>query len=172
METHLTCTAEGSGTSTPPSGQPRGGFTRSCTTCRSRKVKCDKQQPCAQCVRSGVDCVYPPGPGRAPKRPRKERDVQLLNRLSRLETIIKALDKDNKSRSNPPRESAEGTDYVRVQDRTGSESEQSRSESPIDKQLGRLMIADSRSYYVSSVLWANLSDEVCLIFSNSHRADD
>jgi hypothetical protein len=30
----------------------------------------------------------------------------------------------------------------------------------IDQQLGRLMIDDSKSYYVSNILWANLGNEV------------
>lgn len=30
----------------------------------------------------------------------------------------------------------------------------------VDKQLGRLVIDDTRSYYVSNKLWANLTNEV------------
>lgn len=31
----------------------------------------------------------------------------------------------------------------------------------LDQQTGRLMINDSRSVYVSHILWASLGDEVC-----------
>lgn len=30
----------------------------SCQTCRSRKLKCDRQNPCSNCVSRRVDCVY------------------------------------------------------------------------------------------------------------------
>lgn len=32
---------------------------RSCTTCRSRKVRCDKKSPCSNCRRAGIACVLP-----------------------------------------------------------------------------------------------------------------
>ncbi len=30
----------------------------SCILCRQRKVKCDKQQRCSNCVKAGIECVY------------------------------------------------------------------------------------------------------------------
>ncbi|KAH7157277.1 fungal-specific transcription factor domain-containing protein [Dactylonectria estremocensis] len=42
---------------------------RSCTTCRRRKVKCNKERPCSNCIRNGVGCIFPP-PGRARPTPR------------------------------------------------------------------------------------------------------
>lgn len=33
---------------------------RSCATCRSRKVRCDKKSPCSNCRRAGIACVLPP----------------------------------------------------------------------------------------------------------------
>lgn len=37
----------------------------SCTSCRKRKLKCDRLTPCTQCVRLniGSTCTYPPAPG-------------------------------------------------------------------------------------------------------------
>lgn len=37
---------------------------RSCTSCRRRKVRCNKETPCFNCVKNGVPCIFPP-PGRA-----------------------------------------------------------------------------------------------------------
>jgi hypothetical protein len=42
--------------------------------------------------------------------------------------------------------------------RVGLESKDELS--TVDKQLGRLVIDDTRSYYVSNKLWANLTNEV------------
>ena len=65
---------------------------RSCVTCRKRKVKCDKKRPCSNCARASVECVFPK-PGRAPRRPRKPQDAELLARLRRLEGVVQKLGK-------------------------------------------------------------------------------
>ncbi|KAI4716291.1 hypothetical protein E4T48_07516 [Aureobasidium sp. EXF-10727] len=69
---------------------------RSCVTCRKRKVKCDKLHPCSNCARAHIECVFPT-PGRAPRKPRKvsdSRDAELLDRLRRLEGVVKGLGVD------------------------------------------------------------------------------
>ncbi|RDW75995.1 hypothetical protein BP5796_06816 [Coleophoma crateriformis] len=69
---------------------------RSCTTCRRRKVKCDKKDPCTNCSKAGSQCVFP-APGRAPRRPRigakpvSDREAELLKRLHRLEGVVEEL---------------------------------------------------------------------------------
>lgn len=66
---------------------------RSCVTCRKRKVKCDKTHPCTNCNRARIECIYP-APGRAPRKVRKVgegRDRELLERLRRLEGVVKNL---------------------------------------------------------------------------------
>ena len=69
---------------------------RSCVTCRKRKVKCDKLHPCSNCNRAHIECVFP-APGRAPRKIRKVgdgRDKELLERLRRLEGVVKGLGVD------------------------------------------------------------------------------
>lgn len=63
---------------------------RSCVTCRRRKVKCDKKHPCSNCVRQNIDCIFP-GPGRAPRKPRKPIDAELIERLKKLEGVVQSL---------------------------------------------------------------------------------
>ena len=65
---------------------------RSCVTCRKRKVRCDKLDPCTNCQKAGIECVFPQ-PGRAPRRSKKPADVELLARLSRLEGVVQKLGK-------------------------------------------------------------------------------
>ncbi|KAH7319489.1 fungal-specific transcription factor domain-containing protein [Rhexocercosporidium sp. MPI-PUGE-AT-0058] len=75
---------------------PHGLNARSCVTCRRRKVKCDKKNPCTNCAKAGSVCVFP-APGRAPRRPRQggkvvsEREAELLKRLRRLEGVVEEL---------------------------------------------------------------------------------
>ncbi|KAF4981235.1 hypothetical protein FZEAL_2923 [Fusarium zealandicum] len=63
----------------------------SCSNCRSRKIKCDKKHPaCTQCVRFGLECLYPSRkPTRRAPRPRQS---ELLDRISRLESIVNQAD--------------------------------------------------------------------------------
>ena len=63
---------------------------RSCVTCRRRKVRCDKRNPCSNCVKQGIECIFP-GPGRAPRKARKPPDAELLLRLRKLEGVVKSL---------------------------------------------------------------------------------
>ncbi len=63
----------------------------SCTSCRQRKIKCDKSHPCEPCLRSGIECVSPTRRVRAPHgKPEasEARDAELLQRISRLEELL------------------------------------------------------------------------------------
>ncbi len=75
----------------------------SCVLCQQRKVRCDKQKPCSNCVKAGAECrVVPPQPPRRRKKRLQERD--LLERLKKYEDLLRqhnikfdALDHDAKS---------------------------------------------------------------------------
>ncbi|KAJ5777526.1 hypothetical protein N7520_000772 [Penicillium odoratum] len=124
---------------------------RSCFFCRSRKVKCDRQKPCANCLRAGLECVYPSGPGRAPKRPRRALDDRVLNRLAHLEMLVRRLDMEGGQV--PAVASENPTTSTAIESDDGS--------SQVEQRLGRLVIDETRSCYVSNVLLAKLGDEVC-----------
>ncbi|KAH8591004.1 hypothetical protein B0O99DRAFT_520398 [Bisporella sp. PMI_857] len=57
----------------------------SCTQCRHAKSRCDRQQPCSQCVKRGKSsqCTFP-----APAI-RKKPAVSMQNRLNHLESLVK-----------------------------------------------------------------------------------
>ena len=54
--------------------------THSCVLCQQRKVKCDRNNPCAGCVKASVECVasIPAPPGR--RKRRADTDVQSNSR--------------------------------------------------------------------------------------------
>ncbi|OJJ31303.1 hypothetical protein ASPWEDRAFT_62525 [Aspergillus wentii DTO 134E9] len=120
---------------------------RSCTVCRQRKVKCDRQRPCTNCIRNGADCLYPPGPGRAPKRPRRVADTRVLDRLSRMEKIVKQFQSQ-----------AEGSNNMNTVDE--SKDEKSSDTDKVEQKFGLLLIDEGRSCYVSNVLWASFGDAI------------
>ncbi|KAJ5377662.1 uncharacterized protein N7496_005071 [Penicillium cataractarum] len=44
----------------------------SCVVCHKRKVKCNREEPCSNCAKASVECIYrPPAP---PRRRKRERD--------------------------------------------------------------------------------------------------
>ncbi|KAI0022141.1 Zn(II)2Cys6 transcription factor [Xylariomycetidae sp. FL0641] len=107
---------------------------RSCQICRHRKVKCDRQKPCSNCSRAGLSCVYPPGRGRAPKKPRHIVDGRLGDRLARLESTIRHL--QEQSHIEGPK------------DNSPSDPKPNAS---INHNLERLMVAESKSYYIEEL---------------------
>lgn len=160
---------------------------RSCVTCRKRKVKCDKTHPCANCNRAHIECVFP-SPGRAPRKKRKfvdGKDKELLERLRRLEGVVKGLGVevpdalsegvDTAGKDSEPlvRRSTNGlempaekegadqaedepTDQFKAKTRWMEEQRQGRFE----HRFGRLVINEGRSRYVNNSFWASLSNEV------------
>lgn len=59
----------------------------SCVLCQQRKVRCDKNKPCANCVKAKVECrVVPPQPPRRRKKRLQEKD--LIDRLKKYEGLL------------------------------------------------------------------------------------
>lgn len=137
---------------------------RSCVTCRRRKVRCNKENPCANCVRAGIECVFP-GPGRAPRKSRKPPDAELLARLRRLEGVVHSLGAQVDDHGIVSSSLAGSADIrARLSDNHAGDSPTSdRSDSKrqsLDKHLGRLVINEDRSRYVSNSFWSGMTDEV------------
>ncbi len=55
--------------------------------CQQRKVRCDKNKPCANCVKANVECrVVPPQPPR--RRKKKPHERELVERLKKYEALL------------------------------------------------------------------------------------
>ncbi|KAI1152850.1 transcription factor [Nemania diffusa] len=119
---------------------------RTCTLCRQRRIKCDRQMPrCSNCHWADATCVYPPGRGRAPKKPRRGVPPQLSERLARLESIINQVSvAQNRHGSQEYPHTPAAGDGVDL----------------FDQHFSRLKVDESRSYYVNNALWVTLSSEV------------
>ncbi|PMD40982.1 hypothetical protein L207DRAFT_529269 [Hyaloscypha variabilis F] len=100
----------------------------SCITCRQRKVKCDKQQRCSNCVKSSVECVYavPVRPRRRIGNGRSPEDVsreELIQRVRRYEALFKkygpqldAIKNEDASTTKPKPELQPNTEVSLVQE--------------------------------------------------------
>ncbi|EHK20419.1 uncharacterized protein TRIVIDRAFT_192982 [Trichoderma virens Gv29-8] len=79
----------------------------SCVLCQQRKVRCDKNKPCANCVKAGAECrVVAPQPPRRRRKKLQEKD--LLERLRKYETLLAqngvkfdAIDPEYRADGNP-----------------------------------------------------------------------
>lgn len=165
----------------PPANWTPSTNPRSCTTCRKRKVGCDKRQPCSNCTKAGIECRFPP-PGRAPRRSKKPPDTELLARLRRLEGVVQSLGKgangedlpvDAQSNTEESKGSVSGhgrkaspnlqdDKYPAIKARGAGSSQ----DTGVELELGRLVVDEgtSRSRYVSNSFWTALSEQVCLTF--------
>lgn len=157
----------------------------SCQVCHKRKVKCDRKQPCSQCQKGGVDCIYlAPVP---PRRRKRVADKDLLARLRRYEDQLKraGIPVDDETPGSP----SEGTamDDVRhsmdtIQDSNGQDdsttiktqdgyteinSAPSNRRDQYDQRFGSKatggrFITDNtgHSRYLENNLWVTLNDEL------------
>ncbi|XWX01624.1 hypothetical protein V2A60_009652 [Cordyceps javanica] len=80
-----------------------------CVLCQHRKIKCDRNTPCSNCLKAGVTCT-PSTPAPARKRRRPNQDLQ--ERLARCEELLKqyaTAGSPPSTTSNPPSVSAPPT---------------------------------------------------------------
>ena len=154
---------------------------RSCLTCRSRKVRCDKQSPCSNCRRADVLCTLPSSdrPPRWARRLQRSAETTgasnvlarqdagssvdgVMDRLHNLEALVKELrgqleQAHATSASNSPEST---TQHAEPQQHEGRP--RASETSGLQKQFGRLVLQDAnRSRYVSSAFWSRVDDEVC-----------
>lgn len=88
---------------TVPSRAASRPFPRSCLSCNSKKIRCDRKQPCAPCTRAGRTCEFPPSGPRV-RRPRKTIIADMSSRLADLEkTLIKTRELSETPLSSPSR---------------------------------------------------------------------
>ncbi|KAJ5964283.1 uncharacterized protein N7479_004159 [Penicillium vulpinum] len=177
LPTNLTATAPHRVAAEAPSST-----SRSCVTCRRRKVRCNKRSPCSNCSKAGIDCIFPP-PGRAPRKSKRPPDAELLARLRRLEGVIDHLrsngNTEDGSTPNKAPSSTTGSSTARSEptaptsvsvepqnqpDVDPCPFEQSDPKklvpSKFENEFGRLVIDEGRSRYVSNRLWTSLGDEI------------
>ena len=141
----------------------------SCVTCRQRKVKCDKTQPCSACQRSKVDCVFPPRV-RLPRGRQggsRARTAEITRRLNRLEGLVERLGGENALTESlaAGEADAEGSaPPVREdeQDRQNGPLASGGDESSRIKEAEPIVQADG-SRYLSGDFWTCLSGEVSSI---------
>jgi Fungal Zn(2)-Cys(6) binuclear cluster domain len=130
-----------------------------CNLCRRRKVKCDKANPCSNCLRAGVACVsttlsrVPRGRQGSRRKP----DGELLKRIAKLENLVKNLEAENGGvlpMASPVNIGDAQPGFEVPYREKASESKPRSSESSTGSPKDHL------ERYLSSSFWVTLSDEV------------
>ncbi|CAD0082443.1 unnamed protein product [Aureobasidium vineae] len=143
----------------------------SCTLCRKRKIKCDKQNPCSNCATSQKECI-PVVRARLPRGRnggRKGINSELRNRINRLEGLVQSLNSgllpDNPDLDSLPQKT-----------RTNSETQTSTSSGPFTfKQQpfdSREATPDTTRWPLGSTLWTQLAHELNDIHTVLDNEDD
>ncbi|KAI1091932.1 fungal-specific transcription factor domain-containing protein [Rostrohypoxylon terebratum] len=165
---------------------PSGGVKlRSCVTCRTRKVRCDKSSPCSNCRRANIPCVFP----NLDKPPRWARRLeriansakaaqeneqvdpnvsQVMDRLRSLEGLVKELssqlEQAHASARGSPSASANSPENSGLDRDTGHHPDPPSSVphmSNVQSSFGRMVLGDAgQSRYVSSGFWSRVNDEL------------
>src|SRR4051794_23486328 len=75
---------------TPETVAPANKITRghSCILCQQRKVKCDRQKPCSNCIKARAECI-PSAPTAPRRRRRKFSEQDLATKLRKYEQLLK-----------------------------------------------------------------------------------
>jgi len=137
--------------------------TLSCVQCRQAKAKCDRQNPCALCVRKGraEQCTYPLPVSR------KKAAVSLQKRLRNLESMVKDVMASNErspvsSGSHDLSLQASRTSFLSPFDTsTTSESAvQPRADSNPLVPTSQVVIDGNESRYIGSTHWKALLENV------------
>lgn len=148
----------------------------SCVSCRRRKIKCNKTNPCSNCTKAHLECVFPPP--RRSVRGVNAPDLELQAKVHRLEAIINSLksaigEKDAQlaQRESSPISSHHPSLPRTTQEMAGAQERASRSDESQDtivvvpqasphSEAGRLVKDEGRSIYIGSSLWSTLLAEV------------
>jgi hypothetical protein len=148
-----------------PSDGASGPKPLSCVTCRQRKVKCNKSNPCNHCTKVGIQCVFPNRVrvSRAKQTASKTRDVELLKRISRLESLVSkigALDTmkvGHGENNSPSRRTSNITNLMSISSDVPSGNAQNRVD---EKYASFVKKQETGTPYLSSEFWTSLCDEV------------
>uniref|UniRef100_A0A8H7N471 Zn(2)-C6 fungal-type domain-containing protein n=1 Tax=Bionectria ochroleuca TaxID=29856 RepID=A0A8H7N471_BIOOC len=65
-----------------------------CVSCQRRKKKCDRNNPCSNCVLLGINCTASQP---APHRKRRRKTQEMVERLERCEELLRQLAEGNKN---------------------------------------------------------------------------
>lgn len=150
-------------------------YRKACIHCHDRKVKCDKQSPCSNCERFSLECTFPSPFRNSSRQPRqkeaeasKNPDTALLQRIEKLEGAVQDLgtlkNEVLRSRKRRKRQSSEESDLGDSQSDSNEERDRGNRVADvgnIERAVGKLVVEEGKSRYLSGGFWGSLEENVC-----------
>jgi hypothetical protein len=135
----------------------------SCTSCRQRKVKCDKVEPCGPCVKAEAKCTFPTRRVRASKARQdalEARDSELLLRIRRLEGMLASKVETEGERRGGDTQS-NYSNQVSPPSTSDARIDSIRSGVAVNDQYAAFVKQqESSSRHLNSRFWSSLSNEM------------
>ncbi|KAI9742983.1 MAG: hypothetical protein M1818_003278 [Claussenomyces sp. TS43310] len=160
-------TAAGAETLPHPHQVPTGTSSRvtvkplSCVSCRQRKIKCNKVHPCAPCLKSGMQCVFP-NRVRVPRGRQgatKARDSELLKRIARLESLVSKVDASKALKQDDEVGESRGSGS-NVPPTTVDSVAEPRPREIASQYAAFVRRQENGTQYISNDFWTNLGEEM------------
>lgn len=111
-----------------------------CQACQRKKIKCDRDFPCGQCIKSSLQCTQSTRKQRTRHAGKRAVDSELRTRITKLEGLVSSLSGDGRIPSPPVGQGDEAKREPESKERT-----------PETPSIGK---------YVAGPFWSQLSSEV------------
>ncbi|KAL4970176.1 Zn(II)2Cys6 transcription factor [Aspergillus stella-maris] len=122
----------------------------SCTSCRRKKLRCDRLRPCGSCVKRSLECEYlNPAPFTRNAGTATRSTKQLNQRVKELEELVNVLGKARNT----------AQPHSQVQEEQGLHD----ADDAISSSLGRIQVGGMSTSYVSGAHWAALQHSIAEI---------
>ncbi|ROW14929.1 hypothetical protein VPNG_03347 [Cytospora leucostoma] len=137
----------------------------SCSTCRQRKTRCDRQQPFSTYVLRGQECTYAPDKRLVPLRPKASPDSvpAMHDRVVQLERLVKYISQTSIMKPEAVAQNqAEANSTCEPNQSQAIESFSSNLGTPVDDQSesGCMRMSGSEIHYVNDEHWAAILDNI------------
>ena len=151
--------------STPETPETQNLKAHACSLCQRRKVKCDRKEPCRNCAKARVECIFrAPVPQR--RRHRKPAEVTLLARLRRYEELLKGFGVKVETLNGDTEIASRVEGLVIGTENAAGQSQENPSHIAAKKnqaqptvERGEIVVKNGKTRYLENKLWTHLSDE-------------
>ncbi|KAI3111633.1 transcriptional regulator family: Fungal Specific TF [Penicillium roqueforti] len=140
----------------------------SCASCRQRKLKCDRKEPCGNCATRGVDCVYATVLRSRNSAHTRHGNQHLSARIRQLEHLVGT----SVAPGSPIQDAVDPSNIQElgfaVESREQVASDQAQS-NDIEVKPGHMISNSGQVVYVSGIHWAAICNEVASIREHIDR---
>ena len=151
--------------STPDTPETQNLKAHACSLCQRRKVKCDRREPCKNCVKARVECVFR-APAAQRRRHRKPAEVTLLARLNRYEELLKGFGVSIETINGDTEIVNRVENIVIGNESPTGQSQENPARLPVKRhqaeptvERGEIVVRNGKTRYLENKLWTHLSDE-------------